>query len=103
IEARLTERIGDAGKRLHTGRSRNDQVATDLRLFVREELDAILGELARFRESLAATAEDEAATVMPGFTHLQAAQPVTLGHHLLAYFEMADRDADRLRDARKRL
>jgi len=103
IEARLTECIGDAGKRLHTGRSRNDQVATDLRLFVREELDAILGELARFRESLAATAEDEAATVMPGFTHLQAAQPVTLGHHLLAYYEMAERDADRLRDARKRV
>jgi len=103
IEARLTERIGDAGKRLHTGRSRNDQVATDLRLYVREQIDAVLGELGRFREALVDTAEREAATVMPGFTHLQAAQPVTLGHHLLAYFEMADRDAGRLRDARKRV
>ena len=103
IEARLTERIGDAGKRLHTGRSRNDQVATDFRLFVREQIDAVLAELARFQQGLVATAEREADTVMPGFTHLQAAQPVTLGHHLLAYFEMADRDADRLRDARKRV
>jgi argininosuccinate lyase len=103
IEARLTERIGDAGKRLHTGRSRNDQVATDFRLFVREQIDAVLAELARFQQGLADTAEREADTVMPGFTHLQAAQPVTLGHHLLAYFEMADRDADRLRDARKRV
>jgi argininosuccinate lyase len=103
IEARLTERIGDAGKRLHTGRSRNDQVATDFRLYVRDEIDAILGELARFRSALADTAEREADTVMPGFTHLQAAQPVTLGHHLMAYFEMADRDAERFRDARRRV
>ncbi|HKJ87467.1 MAG TPA: argininosuccinate lyase, partial [Gammaproteobacteria bacterium] len=103
IEARLTERIGDAGKRLHTGRSRNDQVATDFRLYVRDEIDAILTELARFRAALVDTAEREADTVMPGFTHLQAAQPVTLGHHLLAYFEMAHRDAGRLADARKRV
>ncbi|MFA9461815.1 argininosuccinate lyase [Thiohalorhabdus methylotrophus] len=103
IEARLTERIGDAGKRLHTGRSRNDQVATDFRLYVRDEIDAILAELARFRAALADTAEREADTVMPGFTHLQAAQPVTLGHHLLAYFEMAHRDAGRFHDARKRV
>jgi argininosuccinate lyase len=103
IEARLTERIGEAGKRLHTGRSRNDQIATDLRLYVRDEIDALLRELHRFQQALVEAAEREADTVMPGFTHLQAAQPVTLGHHLLAYFEMADRDAERLRDARRRV
>jgi len=103
IEARLTEHIGEAGKRLHTGRSRNDQVATDLRMFVREQIDEVLEALARFQRGLAEAAEREADTVMPGFTHLQPAQPVTLGHHLLAYCEMAERDAGRLRDARKRV
>ncbi|HNW77948.1 MAG TPA: lyase family protein, partial [Candidatus Competibacteraceae bacterium] len=85
IEARLTARIGDAGKRLHTGRSRNDQVATDVRLYLRDAIDAIFIELRRLLAGLATQAETEAATIMPGFTHLQVAQPVTFGHHLLAW------------------
>ena len=103
IEARLTERIGDAGKRLHTGRSRNDQVATDIRLYLRDAIDAILVEIARLLGGLAAMAVREADTIMPGFTHLQVAQPVTFGHHLLAWFEMLKRDHERLTDCRKRV
>ncbi|MDS4042797.1 MAG: argininosuccinate lyase [Candidatus Competibacter sp.] len=103
IEARLTERIGDAGKRLHTGRSRNDQVATDIRLYLRDAIDAILVEIARLLGGLAAMAAREADTIMPGFTHLQVAQPVTFGHHLLAWFEMLKRDHERLTDCRKRV
>ncbi|MDS4021481.1 MAG: argininosuccinate lyase [Candidatus Competibacter sp.] len=103
IEARLTERIGDAGKRLHTGRSRNDQVATDIRLYLRDAIDAILVEIARLLDGLAAMAAREADTIMPGFTHLQVAQPVTFGHHLLAWFEMLKRDHERLTDCRKRV
>jgi argininosuccinate lyase len=102
IEARLTERIGEAGKKLHTGRSRNDQVATDLRLYLRHEIDAVDAELRGLQEVLLDIAEREADTVMPGFTHLQVAQPVTLGHHLLAWFEMLQRDRGRLRDCRRR-
>jgi len=103
IEARLTERIGDAGKKLHTGRSRNDQVATDLRLYLRDGIDAVRAELRRLQESLLQVAEREAETVMPGFTHLQIAQPVTFGHHLMAWFEMLARDDARLRDGRVRV
>jgi len=103
IEARLTERIGDAGKRLHTGRSRNDQVATDIRLYLRDAIDAILSELRRLQGGLAELAAREADTIMPGFTHLQVAQPVTFGHHLLAWFEMLKRDHERLVDCRKRV
>ena len=103
IEARLTERIGDAGKKLHTGRSRNDQVATDLRLYLRDGIDAVRAELKRLQESLLQVAEREAETIMPGFTHLQIAQPVTFGHHLMAWFEMLVRDAARLRDCRSRV
>ncbi len=103
IEARLTERIGDAGKKLHTGRSRNDQVATDLRLYLRDGIDAVRAELKRLQESLLQVAEREAETIMPGFTHLQIAQPVTFGHHLMAWFEMLVRDDARLRDCRTRV
>jgi len=103
IEKRLTDLVGDAGKRLHTGRSRNDQVATDLRLWLRGELDGIVGLLRRVQSSLVEQASRHAATVMPGFTHLQVAQPVTFGHHLLAYVEMFERDRERLADARRRI
>ena len=103
IEARLAERIGEAGRRLHTARSRNDQVATDFRLFVRDAADAIAGEIASLQGALALRAAEHAADPMPGFTHLQAAQPVTFGHHLLAYVEMLGRDRSRLLDARARL
>jgi argininosuccinate lyase len=103
IEARLTERIGDAGKRLHTARSRNDQVATDFRLWVRDAIDGIETQLTGLMRVLATRAADYAADPMPGFTHLQTAQPVTFGHHLLAYVEMLARDRSRLTDARKRL
>ena len=103
IEARLTESIGEAGKRLHTGRSRNDQVALDLRLWVRDAVDGLSEQIRDAMRALAAHAEEHAATVMPGFTHLQPAQPVTLGHHLLAYVEMLSRDLSRLRDCRTRL
>ncbi len=102
IEARLTQRIGEAGKKLHTGRSRNDQVATDLRLFLREAIDQITGELERLQWALVELAEREADTVMPGFTHLQVAQPVTFGHHMLAWYEMLARDRTRLADCRRR-
>ncbi|MFH3796078.1 argininosuccinate lyase, partial [Acinetobacter baumannii] len=103
IEARLTDRIGVTGKKLHTGRSRNDQVATDIRLWLRDEIDTILAEITRLQEGLLGLAEAEADTIMPGFTHLQTAQPVTFGHHLLAWFEMLSRDYERLVDCRKRV
>jgi argininosuccinate lyase len=102
IEAALTAKIGITGKKLHTGRSRNDQVATDIRLYMREEIDHISAELTRLQEGLVGLAEKEADTVMPGFTHLQTAQPVTFGHHLLAWNEMLERDFARLQDCRKR-
>lgn len=103
IEKRLTDRIGDAGKRLHTGRSRNDQVATDIRLYTRAAIDRILGEIRRLQAAIVTLAEGEAETIMPGFTHLQVAQPVTFGHHLMAWYEMLARDAGRFRDCRERL
>ena len=103
IEARLTGRIGEAGKRLHTARSRNDQVATDFRLWVRDAIDGLSAQITRAMRALAARAAEHAADPMPGFTHLQTAQPVTFGHHLLAYVEMLARDRDRLADCRKRL
>ncbi len=103
IEARLTERIGEPGRRLHTARSRNDQVATDFRLWVRDAIDAQLTALTALMHALASRAAEYAATIMPGFTHLQTAQPVTFGHHLLAYVEMFARDRTRLADARHRL
>jgi len=103
IEARLTDRIGDVGKKLHTGRSRNDQVATDVRLYLRGEIDAIVAALERLIATLVDIAEREADTIMPGYTHLQPAQPVTFGHHLLAWVEMLLRDRARLREARRRV
>ena len=103
IEARLTELVGEAGKRLHTARSRNDQVATDMRLWVRAAIDEILAADGAVRAGLLDLAERHAGTLMPGFTHLQVAQPVTFGHHLMAYFEMFTRDAERLADCRKRV
>ncbi|SDM44647.1 argininosuccinate lyase [Franzmannia pantelleriensis] len=103
IEARLTDKIGITGKKLHTGRSRNDQVATDIRLFLRDEIDVIDAELSRLREGLVELASREADTIMPGFTHLQTAQPVTFGHHLLAWQEMVARDQQRLADCRRRV
>ena len=102
IEKRLTDKIGDAGKRLHTGRSRNDQVATDVRLWLRATCDDILVAIKKLQTSIIDLAEQHADTIMPGFTHLQVAQPVTFGHHLLAYFEMLKRDATRFADCRKR-
>ena len=103
IEARLTQLIGDAGKRLHTGRSRNDQVATDVRLYLRGEVDEIIKRLWHLQEVLVNKAEKEYDTIMPGFTHMQVAQPVTFGHHLLAYVEMFQRDWERMSDLRHRV
>lgn len=103
IEAALTEKIGDAGKRLHTGRSRNDQVATDIRLYMRDACDEAATQYIRLLKGLLKLAETHAATIMPGFTHLQSAQPVTFGHHVMAWFEMLLRDLDRLSDTRRRL
>ena len=103
IEHALVERIGDVGKKLHTARSRNDQVATDIRLYLRDEIDALVESLGALMSSLVDLAEQEAATLMPGYTHLQAAQPVAFGHHMLAWFEMLIRDADRLKDCRRRV
>lgn len=103
IEAALTAKIGDAGKRLHTGRSRNDQVATDIRLYLRDACDKAAAQLTRLLEGLLILARVEKGTIMPGFTHLQTAQPVTFGHHVMAWFEMLLRDLERLSDTRKRL
>jgi len=103
VEAALTADIGDAGKKLHTGRSRNDQVATDVRLYLRAEIDLIRAEIARLQRALLDLAEREAETVLPGFTHLQVAQPITFGHHMMAWFEMLGRDRERLADCRKRM
>ena len=103
IEKRLTTLIGDAGKRLHTGRSRNDQVATDIRLYLRDAIDDILTLIKVFQRALLDLAEREADTAMPGFTHLQVAQPITFGHHILAWYEMTRRDAERLIDVRRRV
>ena len=103
VESVLTERIGDAGKRLHTGRSRNDQIATDVRLFLRDALDDISGTIRALQEVILSIAEREADTVLPGFTHLQPAQPITFGHHMLAWFEMLDRDAARFAECRVRI
>ncbi|HEX4296702.1 MAG TPA: argininosuccinate lyase, partial [Devosia sp.] len=103
VESRLRELIGDAAGRLHTARSRNDQVATDFRLYVRDAIDTLLAQVKVLQLALVDRAEAEAETIMPGFTHLQSAQPVTFGHHLLAYVEMLGRDSGRLADARKRL
>ncbi|HWH74199.1 MAG TPA: argininosuccinate lyase [Methylibium sp.] len=103
IEARLTQLVGDAGKRLHTGRSRNDQVATDVRLWLRSEIDAIAALLTELQRALVGVADRHADVILPGFTHLQVAQPVSFGHHLLAYVEMFARDAERLDDVRRRV
>jgi len=103
IESALTEAIGDAGKKLHTGRSRNDQVATDIRLYLRDEIEIIRQELQRLQRALLDIAEREADSIMPGFTHLQTAQPITFGHHMMAWFEMLQRDQERLDDCNKRV
>lgn len=103
IEKRLTSLVGDAGKRLHTARSRNDQVATDIRLYLRASIDDIIGLVQTMQKALLDLAEKHADTVMPGFTHLQVAQPIVFGHHLMAYFEMLKRDVERLADCRKRV
>ncbi|MDB5946905.1 MAG: argininosuccinate lyase [Ramlibacter sp.] len=103
IEARLTQLAGDAGKRLHTGRSRNDQVATDVRLWLRGEIDLIAALLTGLQRALVAIAERNVDVILPGFTHLQVAQPVSFGHHMLAYVEMFSRDAERMQDVRKRV
>ncbi len=102
IEARLTQKVGDAGKRLHTGRSRNDQVATDVRLWLRGEIDAIVGLLEAFQRALVDVADRNVDAILPGYTHLQVAQPVSFGHHMLAYVEMFSRDVERLQDVRRR-
>lgn len=103
IESRLTQIIGDAGKKLHTGRSRNDQVATDIRLYLRTEIGRCIGQIENFESGLLDIAEREADTILPGFTHMQVAQPITFGHHILAWFEMLDRDYSRLQDCVKRM
>jgi argininosuccinate lyase len=103
IEARLTDLIGIAGKKLHTGRSRNDQVATDIRLYLRSEIGQIAKQMTRLQIAILDLAESHADTIMPGFTHLQVAQPITFGHHLMAWFEMLSRDQDRLQDCLKRI
>ena len=103
VEQALTTRIGEVGKKLHTGRSRNDQVATDIRLYLRNKIDEILSHLTRLGNGILDLAEREAATVMPGFTHLQVAQPITFGHHLMAWHSMLERDCARLKDCRKRV
>jgi len=103
IESALTARIGDVGKKLHTGRSRNDQVATDIRLYVRDEIDQIAALITHLQSALLDLAEAEADTIMPGFTHLQTAQPVSFGHHMMAWYEMLGRDYGRLADCRSRV
>ncbi len=103
IEARLTDKIGITGKKLHTGRSRNDQVATDIRLWLREQIDFISSEIRRLQVALVDVAEREFDTILPGFTHLQVAQPITFGHHMMAWYEMLVRDYERMQDCRKRV
>ena len=103
IEAELTRRVGDAGARLHTGRSRNDQVATDIRLYLRSEIDVIVARLEHLQEVMVHQAKQHAGLIMPGFTHMQVAQPVTFGHHMLAYVEMFERDRERMLDLRRRV
>ncbi len=103
IESALTARIGQAGKKLHTGRSRNDQIATDMRLYLRQEVDRICYHLTRLQYTLVELADTEAGTIMPGYTHMQSAQPVTFGHHVLAWNEMFQRDFERLRECRRRI
>ncbi|MEN8212888.1 MAG: argininosuccinate lyase [Pseudomonadota bacterium] len=103
IEAALTDAIGVAGKKLHTGRSRNDQVATDIRLWLRDEVDQVVSGIRRLQRALLEIAEQEAGSIMPGFTHLQTAQPITFGHHMMAWFEMLSRDAGRMEDCRRRM
>ena len=103
IEARLTDKIGITGKKLHTGRSRNDQIATDIRLWLREQIDLICSEIQRLQKGLVELAGREADTILPGFTHLQVAQPITFGHHMLAWYEMLVRDYERMQDCRKRV
>ncbi|MBC7445867.1 MAG: argininosuccinate lyase, partial [Polaromonas sp.] len=103
IEARLTQLVGDPGKRLHTGRSRNDQVATDVRLWLRGEIDLIGGLLIDLQKALVEIAEKNVEVILPGFTHLQVAQPVSFGHHMLAYVEMFSRDAERMGEVRRRV
>ncbi|MES9965795.1 MAG: argininosuccinate lyase [Sedimenticola sp.] len=103
VESALTDDIGDNGKKLHTGRSRNDQVATDIRLYMRDEIELIRAEIRRLQEALLEVAEREAETIMPGFTHLQTAQPITFGHHMMAWFEMLERDRERLADCNRRV
>ena len=103
IEAALTERIGEAGKRLHTARSRNDQVATDMRLYLRDETDVVLERIGELQSVIVDTADGEADTIMPGFTHLQPAQPVTFGHHMMAWYQMLERDQERLVECRHRI
>ncbi|MBT7886355.1 MAG: argininosuccinate lyase, partial [Gammaproteobacteria bacterium] len=103
IEAALTDRIGEQGKALHTGRSRNDQVATDVRMYLRHNIDLILEQIRHLQRGLLDLAEGHCETIMPGFTHLQVAQPVVFGHHLMAWYEMLRRDADRLQDCRRRV
>jgi argininosuccinate lyase len=103
IEARLIEEIGDVGKKLHTGRSRNDQIATDIRLYLREMIDLACTEILRLQNALLALASEHKASIMPGFTHLQVAQPITFGHHMMAWFEMLKRDYDRLQSCKKRV
>ena len=103
IESALTKKIGEAGKKLHTGRSRNDQIATDLRLYARSQIDEICKLITDFQRAIVNLAEKEANTILPGFTHLQTAQPITFGHHMMAWFEMLSRDFDRFQDCRKRV
>ena len=103
IEARLTDAIGEAGKKLHTGRSRNDQVATDIRLFMREASDDVILLIQGLQKNLLTCASHEIETILPGFTHLQVAQPISLAHHLLAWNEMLERDVERMLDCRKRI
>lgn len=103
IESRLTEKIGEAGKKLHTGRSRNDQVATDIRLYLRDHIDGLAALISNLQTSMLALAEPEVETIMPGFTHLQVAQPISFAHHILAWVEMLQRDKERFKDSRKRL
>ncbi len=103
IEAALTEKIGDTGKKLHTGRSRNDQVATDIRLYLRQEIDDVCAAIRAVQKGIVSLAENETNTVMPGFTHLQTAQPISFAHHLMAWFEMFQRDHERMQDCRKRV